>query len=182
MNVSLEAIGTEPVTTALAKTWLRLDTSDHDTEVGELITAGRDWFETLTGYLVEQRAVTLELDSWEIKTYHYLPYGPIQSVTSIKIWDDSASDWGSDIKSGTNRITRTNPPRLEQIGTGWPTEVAHKALQIVYEAGATAPKEALYIIKEWIVRAYDAAGEPFDVADLESRATRFMMNPLGVVR
>jgi uncharacterized phiE125 gp8 family phage protein len=181
VNISIESLGTEPVTTAAAKTWLRLDTSDHDTEVDELVTAAREWFEGFVNVLVEQRAVTVEFDSWESGATVHLPYGPAVSITSVKVWDESADDWSSAVAATNYRLVRNFPPVIEQVNDGWDIEVTRKSLQIVYEAGEAASKQALYLIKEHVVRAYDAAGAPFSLDDLEDRAMRLSVNPLGVV-
>ena len=179
MNISLEAIGTEPVTTSEAKTYMGVDTADHDTLIGEKITEAREWFEDLTGRLVEQRAVTVEFDSWEATSPIRLPYGPAVEITTVKEFSEAGVK-GSAIANTNYLLVRLDPPLLESDGNGWQLNKSRQALEIVYEGGGPVGMRAKSIILEYINRAYDAAGSVFDTADLELRAVPLTIYPLGV--
>lgn len=182
MNISIEAIGTEPVTAAELKTYIGLDASAHDTLIGEIITAAREWYEDHTQRLVEQRAVTLELDARETRSPIRLPYGALVTVTSIKTWDESADDWSSAIASTNYRVIRLDPGMIEMDNDGWNVEVNRKALQIVYECGSSVTKVAKEAIMDYASRLYDGRGSEKDTAAMEYKIiAREGINPVGVV-
>jgi uncharacterized phiE125 gp8 family phage protein len=78
-------VADEPVSTATAKLFLRVDIADDDTLIGGLITAARQYAENYC-----QR-------SFAVKTYRadlpyfmdnvHLPNGPVISIDSVKYWD-----------------------------------------------------------------------------------------------
>ena len=72
---------TEPVTTAEAKNWLKIDVADDDNLVTELITAARQQCECYLNISLIGRTVTawLQIGLDEIR----LPYGPVKTFTSI---------------------------------------------------------------------------------------------------
>lgn len=77
----------EPMTTAEAKTHLRLDTSDDDAYVDELITAARKWVEGQTKRSLVQTTWDQKIDyCWPTKggiPHIRLEKNPVSSVTSI---------------------------------------------------------------------------------------------------
>lgn len=78
------AAATEPITTAQAKTHLRVEHSSDDTYIDTLVAAARAYVEnTLRKRLVTQ-TWTLTLDDFPIGDREIcIPYGPVQSITSI---------------------------------------------------------------------------------------------------
>lgn len=71
----------EPVTLAEARSWLKLDVSDEDAIVTELITTARQQCEGYLNISLISRTITawLEIGLGEIR----LPYGPVKTVTSV---------------------------------------------------------------------------------------------------
>jgi hypothetical protein len=71
----------EPVTLPEARSWLKLDVSDDDTVVTELITAARQQCEGYLNISLISRTVTawLQIGLDEIR----LPYGPVETITSV---------------------------------------------------------------------------------------------------
>ncbi len=81
----------EPVTLTEIKNHLRIDHSDHDTMLGNLIQASREWVERICSKaLVEQTRAVL-YKNWPSDNEFLLPYPPIQSVSSVKYTDTSGS-------------------------------------------------------------------------------------------
>ena len=82
------APATEPITTAEAKTHLRIDTSDDDTYIDTLVAAARRWAETFT-----ERAFVTQTWVWKLDAFpnngdpFRVPYPPLSSVTSITYLD-----------------------------------------------------------------------------------------------
>lgn len=71
----------EPVILPEARSWLKLDVSDDDTIVTELITAARQQCEGFLNISLISRTVTawLQIGLDEIR----LPYGPVKTITSV---------------------------------------------------------------------------------------------------
>lgn len=118
----VSAAATEPITTDEAKTQVRVTISDDDTEIDAFIASARGYVENYLG----RRLVT---QTWDIffRTFPYgeprleLPYGPIQSVTSISYIDTAGTTQtlSSTIYSLNNKVT---PAYLYlSYGKFWPT-------------------------------------------------------------
>ena len=94
--VQTGAPSVEPVTTTDQKNWMRVDTSDEDTLIGNLAGAARAYFEMAS----RRQCITA---TWQYKLSAFpsgdlvLPISPLQSVTSITYVDiDGATQtWSS---------------------------------------------------------------------------------------
>ena len=81
----------EPITLSEAKTFLRVDGSAEDTLLGDMIKAVRIAAEDATGK-------SLITQSWKITYADHapcdvpLPYGPVQSVTSVKCFSEAGEE------------------------------------------------------------------------------------------
>ena len=84
----------EPVTLVEAKKHLRVDHSDDDTFIGALITAVRTHLDARDGWL----GIALVEQTWELHLDAFpadeieLPFGPLQSVSSVKYDDDDGNE------------------------------------------------------------------------------------------
>jgi len=89
------APASEPITTAEAKSQLRIDSSDEDTLVDNYVTVARQTLETLTRRAFITQTITLKYDSFPSRIR--LPRPPSASVTSITYVDtDGATQtWDS---------------------------------------------------------------------------------------
>ena len=89
------APASEPITTAEAKSQLRIDSSDEDTLVDNYITVARQTLETLMRRAFVTQTITLKYDSFPSRIR--LPRPPSTSVTSITYVDtDGATQtWDS---------------------------------------------------------------------------------------
>jgi uncharacterized phiE125 gp8 family phage protein len=81
LDIKFESEGPEPVTLADAKGWLKIDVTDDDTLLTDLITAARQDCENYLNISLVDRTVTawLQIGLDEIR----LPYGPVNEVTSV---------------------------------------------------------------------------------------------------
>lgn len=87
----------EPVTTTNQKDWMRVDSSDEDTLIGNLASAARAWFEMSTNRQLITATWTYKLSTFPSSGDLVLPISPLQSVTSITYVDtDGATQtWSS---------------------------------------------------------------------------------------
>src|SRR4051812_37887216 len=81
LDITVETEGAEPVTLDEARKWLRLDVSEDDNIVAELITTARQVCEGFTNISFVDKTITayLQIGLDEIR----FPYGPIKSITSV---------------------------------------------------------------------------------------------------
>jgi uncharacterized phiE125 gp8 family phage protein len=126
----------EPITTAEAKSHLRVDSTDHDTRIDALIRAAREYVEQVTRRALMTQTWKLYLDDFPLSERIDLPRPPIQSVTLIEYVDTDgatqtldASQYRVDSKTEPGRIT-------EAEGVTWPaTDQVTNAVTITYDAG-----------------------------------------------
>lgn len=135
--VQTTAPDTEPLTTAQAKTHLRITHDDDDTYIDTLVAAARGVAETVT----KKQLVTAEW-TWTLDRFprsgriFNVPRPPLQSVGSInyvdengdsQLWD--SSNYDVDTSSVQGRIA-------EAFGVSWPgTRPQMEAVTIVFDAG-----------------------------------------------
>jgi len=105
------APGVEPITVIEAKSHLRVDISDDDGIIGDYITAARLHVEDLTSKKLITQTWKLILDRFPWGRTIELPFGPVQSVTSVKFTDQAgvqatqtASEYVVDVMSERARI------------------------------------------------------------------------------
>ena len=121
------------ISTADAKSHLREDSSANDVYIDELVLAATTMLETE----IERQLITA---TWEYYLDSFpsiiqLPYGPVQTVNSIKYWNDSgeqtldAADYDVGEEGNITRIISKN--------TGWPTTDEDKlnAVIVNYDSG-----------------------------------------------
>ena len=157
------APASEPITTAEAKTHLRVDTSDDDTYIDTLITAARRYCEGVQNRAYINQTWVLSLDEWPSKSYMELPRAPLSSVTSIAYLDTAgaSSTWDS-----ANYIAQTarEPGRIYLAdGISWPIASLYPAggVRITYVAGygateSSVPAQVKHMIKLLVGHWYEA--------------------------
>jgi len=79
---------TEPVSVTTAKAFLRVDITDDDTLIGNLITAARLWAENYCGRSFTDKTLRADLPGFYDNIW--LPFGPVYSVSSVKYWDTAS--------------------------------------------------------------------------------------------
>jgi len=106
----------EPVTLAGAKSQLRIDGTDEDILVSELITAARQYLEQICGLRLITQSWRQYEDCWPASRVLKLPLRPVQSVQAITVYDATgapsiiaASDYQVDNISDIARIHMANP-------------------------------------------------------------------------
>lgn len=139
---------TEPITTAEAKTHLRLVSNAEgvhpdDDYIDALIAAARAYAENVTGSTFATKTVVAVCDSFPRARFIELPVQPVASLTKVEYTDEDG-----DTTEITDTITLddySNPPRLVlNPSKDWPTATLHPVnpIKITYQAGA-APSDLI---------------------------------------
>ena len=124
--------GTEPVTTAYAKTHLRVDISDDDTLIGNLVTAAREYCERYLGQSLVQHTYRADLPTaYDVIE---LPHGPVQSITTIKYYDTASPQVLQTLSS--NVYSLVNDTVRRNLGQSWASHATRSdAYQVTYVTG-----------------------------------------------
>lgn len=160
----------EPVTAAEVRAWMHMDSTADDTQLGTLITAARLRLEEHTGRAMITQTITAAWDDFPDGAEIELPRAPLQTVTSVNVYEDddtattlsSASDYHVDTLSEPGRV-------VLQDGASWEQGVVKRTyhpLRVVYvagygAAGSNVPQLLRDGVKE-LVRAWydgDAVGD-----------------------
>jgi uncharacterized phiE125 gp8 family phage protein len=141
----------EPITTAEAKSHLRIDAefTDDDVYIASLIKAATQWAELYQGRSFVTRTITLERDRFS--NVMELPAPPLITVTSIKYIDSdgtqqtlSADIYDVDTKSEPGRITLA-------YNQSWPVIRGDvNGIEIIYTAGYGAAGDVPEMVKSAI--------------------------------
>lgn len=151
------APASEPVTLAEAKAHLRVDSSDEDALIGNLVKAAREYCELFTRRSFITTTWKLTLDKFPDTVE--LARSPAQSVTSIKYIDDdgvqqtfASASYLVDAESEPGRVTPV-------YGGSWPSARSQmNAVEVTFKAGygdaaASVPQSAkqaiLMLVGHW---------------------------------
>jgi uncharacterized phiE125 gp8 family phage protein len=153
----------EPVSAVEAKLNLRLDGSDHDTLVGELIGGARQYIEQVSNRALIEQTWDLYLDEFPGESVIELPYPPLISVTGIYYTPDGSSE---QTYAASNYLTDviSEPGRIVLKSTAsWPgnTLIDANGVRIRFVCGygktaADVPKPLRQAIQFLVSQWYDA--------------------------
>ena len=149
----------EPITTAEAKTHLRVDTSDDDTYIGTLIASARNWCEVYTARQIIAATYVLKLDEWP-EGVILLPRPPLASITHIRYVDTGGTEqtWAS---SKYDVDTNSEPGRVvPAYGETFPSIRGQiDSVIVTYVAGwanaAAVPVEVRHAVKMMVAQWYE---------------------------
>ena len=122
----------EPITATVAKNHLRVDISDDDALIGNLITAAREYCEWYTGRSFIQRTYRADLPDFADDIQ--LPFGPVIAISSVKYYDTASPQvlqtWAASNYTLQNDMLRRN------YGVSFPSVgTQYDNVQITYTAG-----------------------------------------------
>lgn len=173
----------EPITTATAKEWLKVEFSADDTLISALITAARKHVERYTGTAMLTQTIEEKLDGFPAGEIR-LSVSPLISVTSIAYLDASGD---SQTVDAANYIVdgHSKPPRIAPgFAFAWPqTYDVINAVTITYTAGHSAttaanfPSELLTAMQMWMAGMYDTRQ---DMAKRYKNASTALMDLIRV--
>ncbi len=129
----------EPITTAEAKTHLRVDVSAEDTYIDTLVTAARSWCEKYTNRALITQTITETFDTFPpVGESLILTVGKVASVTTLKYYTGgvlttwNASNYIVDAQGEQARIS-------EALDITWPDiDDRVNAVEVVYVVGTVA--------------------------------------------
>jgi len=137
------------VTTAEAKTFLKVDTSDDDALIDGYVSMATTYLENYTNRSFLTSTWQLSLDVVDTNVaFIELPRTPLGVINSVKYWDndDAEQTWAS----SNYEVDKTKQPGRLFLADGgmWPTDMRSiKAMVIEFTAGwgdATANIDAFY--------------------------------------
>lgn len=156
MNLSLvTAPAAEPVTTAEAKSHLRVDTTDDDTYIDSLVKSARLWVERTNG-------LGLVTQTWDGALDEFpggdgvivIPKYPLVSVSSVTYHDDDLST-STVFSSASYQVDiLTRPPLIAlKSGVSWPADTLRASSGVVvrfvagFGAASAVPEDIKHAIK-----------------------------------
>jgi len=148
-----------PISLSEAKKQCEIDDDDtaHDTYIKSLIMAATGRAEQYLHRRLVSQTWKLYLDTWPVENMIILPFGRLQSVTSIKYTDSDGDEitWDND-----NYIVNTNSEHGQVVlghGKTWPTETLYPSNPIKiefvcgYYIGDTWVKETEYTENTYVL-------------------------------
>lgn len=108
--------GSEIITTANAKDFIRVDTTADDTIIGEMITEARIWTENYIAKDIVAKTRTYYTPFQ--KERFVLPFAPVASITSVTV-DDTAADY--EVKGLDNEIIELKELPAKEIKVSYTT-------------------------------------------------------------
>lgn len=108
--------GSEIITTANAKDFIRVDTTADDTIIGEMIIEARIWTENYIAKDIVAKTRTYYTPFQ--KERFVLPFAPVASITSVTV-DDTAADY--EVKGLDNEIIELNELPAKEIKVSYTT-------------------------------------------------------------
>lgn len=147
------APASEPVTTAEAKTHLRVSGSDEDTYIDSLVTSARQWVELYTGLALITQTITEKWDDFPCEREAIpLRIAPVIGSLSItyKATDGTNTTWSS--SEYLTSLAMPEPIIAPAQGYYYPTPIAEiAAVSIQYSAGYGAASAVPKAIKQAIL-------------------------------
>ena len=130
------APASEPISTAEAKEWLRVDTADtsQDNVLAILITGIRKRVENALNRTLINTTYSLELNSDEMLGTIEIQRGPASSITSLTTYDDSSGSEVSTVVTSTN-YQLVGSHLVVDRNDGWDVNRTFRAGTLVYVAG-----------------------------------------------
>lgn len=172
----------DPVTLTEVKSWLRIDHTEDDTKLTELILSA---VKTVEKY-ISQAIITktflykTSFSFWDDygKEYLYLPYNPT-TITSVKIYD--ATDTANTLTT-TSQFTRKI-----LLGEHGYSARENQAYEVIFTAGiasdaSTTPEDIKIVIKEVVSYFYEGDCCKKDLGQILSTLNGYVnMNYIGII-
>jgi len=138
---SYNKTGTNPISVSDFKQWAKIQTSDDDSLIGDLIEAITDEAEKILNLSIVTQTITVIMDVE--RAIVRLPYTPIKSISTIEYWDD-----------GWQTLDTSKYDLISEMIQLKDAPVTY--YRIEYEAGySDVPKGIIHALKQAILTAYE---------------------------
>lgn len=142
----------EPVSLAVLKTHLRIETADEDTLLATYITAARSYVESYCGTPLVTRNVTFKCDCFG--DFAAIPTVPLATVSSITYVDDAGAGQTLSTDVYEVRTDGLEASIVLKYGQSWPSFRAGSRITVAGAVGYTTVPEAivaalLLLIAHW---------------------------------
>lgn len=160
MQIKETVTGVEPVTATEVKNYLKVDFSNDDTLISDLITGIREQIELFTGLSLVVK--TIEYFDDEIDDEIKLPYPEHDEITEVKINDEVTDAY---IKTGLTQLIIK--PTVISVN-----DANDYGIKITYTTKGTCPKGIKIEILKAIDEKYRNRGNTFEgaIADLSENS------------
>ena len=132
----------EPLSLAEIKSHLRVDDSSDDEMLSTIIQVAREQVEDITRRALLTSTWDFVIQEWPVENYIKLPYGNLQSVTSVKWKDTDGTE--TTLTAGTDYLVETNGENVGRVvlpyGESWPSDTLYPSnpITIRFVCGWTA--------------------------------------------
>lgn len=177
----------EPVDLESARIHLRVDAVTEDDVIDAMLTAAREHVESVTRRALLTQTWDYSLPGWPAGDAIKLPFGNLQSVTSVKWKDDDGTE--TTLTVTTDYLVETNGEACGRIvlpyGGSWPTGTLYPSnpITVRFVCGWTTPPLVPYRLKAAIKMVcadlYEMRGEPVvgNMAVVENKTTARLLAP-----
>ena len=151
----------EPLTLAETKRWLRVDHTDDDALISNLIKAARERIEARTGRAILAQTWRISLDRWPGDGRVTLPVLPILSVAAVRVYD--AAGAASVLASTLYAIEPGSEPPVLVVTSPPVPGRARGGIEIDVVAGygviaSDCPEPLRLALRHLVTQAYTARG------------------------
>lgn len=161
-TVLASAPAAEPISTADAKEHLRVTVSDDDSYIDDLVIAARKNLEGILDRKLITQTWDLYLDRWPAGDSIVLPFGSLQSVTSVKFYDRDDTEYT--LSSSVYRVAtwEVNGRVVLKDAQNWPSTTLRNVGGVVVrfvcgygDAGSDVPEPLIHAMKLTIGHYYE---------------------------
>jgi uncharacterized phiE125 gp8 family phage protein len=174
----------EPVTTAEAKEYLRIDSSDDSQNaiLAILIKAARTRVEEYLRRSLITRTYSWEMNGDDMRDRIEIPRPPVQSVTSLTIYEEDSAGVETSYTEAAENWQLVEASYLKHRNDGWEVNRMDRAGTLVYVAGygdasTDIPADILMVIFRLLALWYERRGDE-ERDNVEEREFR-ILNEIG---
>ena len=166
MSLSVtSAPSVEPISTAEAKEWLRVDSADtsQDNVIAILIKGVRQKVEDYLRRALITQTISFEMSGDDMRAYIEVPRPPVQSITSLTTYDEASGSETTTVVASTN-YQLTDKTLLVERNDGWDINREDRAGTLVYvagygDAGSDVPFDIRMAMLELLALRYERRGD-----------------------
>lgn len=166
MSLSVtSAPSVEPISTAEAKEWLRVDSADtsQDNVIAILIKGVRQKVEDYLRRALITQTFSFEMSGDDMRSYIEIPRPPVQSITSLTTYDEASGSETTTVVTSTN-YQLTEKTLLVERNDGWDINREDRAGTLVYvagygDAGSDVPFDIRMAMLELLALRYERRGD-----------------------